>query len=623
MVGFYQRSKQFCALTRRPAMLALRLIVLSGLISGAAAAEVSATLTPESVPAGEGAQLKISITDGNATRLTAPTFPDGLIVNGPSQGRQMSIINGVRTSSVTLTYEVGSKAPGAYAIPPFTVTVDGADVTTQPLKLTVTPSAAQAPSGLAPGTGQAPSAPPPAANQEESLGFLTVELAGKNRKHAWVGEIAPVRIKAWLPADSRVSLNSPLQPEGSAFTLQNVSPQPEQDVEVHNGKRYLVATWYAGLSATKAGTSPPDLSMKISVQVPDPNTRGRRTGDPLFDRFFGRMIQKEVVLRTKTDEESHIEIRALPEEGRPPDFEGAVGRFAFGKTAIPGEWKTGEPQQISADIEGEGNFHLLQQPVLKSDREWKSYDGQSQFTAKDAASFSGTSSFRFSQVPLRAGPDEVRLAFSYFDPDTASYQTVETPPNPINITGTDLPPEPETAAPEIASAAAPQPPGLAPQKTGQGFSSHPVPSAWRPAFKIFAGLAGVSLLLGWLSPALRHRLRHPERLARAAHEKAMQAAMEEAGGFAARGDVPGFFAAARRALQVRLAGVWHRPAPAITLADVTRLMPPDSPVISFFQEADRQEFSRANSLPASELAAWRTRLEQAVKSVSGPGHPPF
>ena len=450
----------------RAAVCLTWLLTLFSLTTPLTAAEVTATLQPESVPAGQGATLTIRIVNGDVTALNAPEVP-GLIFQGPNQGRQVNMVNGVTTSSMTLTYAVGSMTAGDYTIPPFTVTVDGAGVQTQPLKLKVTASAAQTPAGLPPGSaaGQSSAAPAPTAG-EENLGFLTVELAGKVRKHAWVGEIAPVRIKAWLPAEARVSLNSPLQPEGSSFTLHNLSSQPQQGMEDHQGQRYLVATWYGGLSATKAGDYPPDLSMKISVQVPDRSGQGRRSNDPIFDRFFARMIQKEVTLRSKTDDSTRIEIRALPAEGRPDGFEGAVGKFTFGRTNIPARWKTGEPQQITAEVGGEGNFKLLQQPVLKSGRDWKSYDGQSNFTPKDAASFSGTSVFRFSQVPRQSGSEQVRLTFSYFDPDAATYKTAETPPQAIEVTGTDLPPEPETATPAIAPSPAPTGPRARP-------STHP------------------------------------------------------------------------------------------------------------------------------------------------------
>ncbi len=587
-------------------------MLLSGGTGRLTAAEVTATLSPDTVPAGEGAQLSIRITNGGVT-AAAPPDVTGVIFNGPNQNRQISIVNGVRTSSMTLTWVVGSMTAGTYEIPPITLTVDGAPVQTQAFKLTVTPSANQAPPGLPQGGTGTPKSAAPAAG-EENFGFLTVEFAGKDRTHAWVGEIAPVRIKAWLPEDVRVSLNAPLQPTGSSFTLHNVSDRPQQDSEVLNGKRYTTVTWFGSLSFTKAGTYPPDLSMKINVQVPDPNSRRRSTGDPFFDQMLGRsMIQKEVLLRSKTDESAHLEIRALPTAGRPVDFEGAVGKFHFGRSQIPAQWTTGEPQRIACEVEGEGNFTLLAQPRLVSGKDWKSYGGQSKFAPKDAASFSGTTTFQFNQVPRQAGSQDVHLTFSYFDPDSASYQTASSPPQTVQVAGTDLPPEPEATAPAPAAGTAPPPPpSLAAQHTWQGFSSSLTPLAWRPGFRGFLTIILLTLAAGALTRFLRTRLGDPQRLAHAAQQKALRLAMAEASSYAARGDVPGFFGAARRALQHRLSPVWQRPASAITLTDVAQRLPADSPIVSIFHEADRQEFNPVPTLRAEELPAWRNRLEQAL-----------
>ena len=123
-----------------------------------------------------------------------------------------------------------------------------------------------------------------------------------------------------------------------------------------------------------------------------------------------------------------------------------------------------------------------------------------------------------------------------------------------------------------------------------------------------------ALFAGFFYRIILTRWQNPRRLAQAASAKALRAAMREAEGFAARGDVPGFFAASRRALQVHLATLWQRPASAITLADVTRQLPPDSAIVSFFLEADCQEFSPQPTLSPAELPSWRLRLEQALTS---------
>ena len=84
------------------------------------------------------------------------------------------------------------------------------------------------------------------------------------------------------------NLRSGIQPEGKAFTLHNVSGQPQQTQEMKDGKRYLVVTWFGGISATKAGKYPASLSVNATVAVRDtaaPSSRAAGWAGPSTIRF--------------------------------------------------------------------------------------------------------------------------------------------------------------------------------------------------------------------------------------------------------------------------------------------------------------------------------------------------
>ncbi|MEY3896420.1 MAG: hypothetical protein RLZZ214_1940, partial [Verrucomicrobiota bacterium] len=438
----------------------LRVIAAFGVVlSIAKAAEVTATLDRDSVPAGNGAVLTLKVSGGKAGKPEIPEV-ENLIVQPRGQSQQMQLFNGHTTVSVTYNYVVGANVAGDYQIPAIDVVVDGKKYSTQPLKLKVlTAGAAQPPAGMPPTPpGQQPPAEEEAADTGENrFGFLTVELADSKRKHAYVGEIAPVRIRAWLPADSRANLRSGIQPEGKAFTLHNVSGQPQQTQEMKDGKRYLVVTWFGGISATKAGKYPASLSVNATVAVRDTaalNQPRRRMGgpfdDPFFDSVFDQMntpmIQKDVTLKSVDQE---IEVRPLPTEGRPDGFTGAVGDFKFEGVQVPDNWKTGEPQQIIAKLGGSGNFSLMKAPELTPAEAWKTYSGKDEFAAGDEASFSGSKTFQFSAVPRRGGAQDVALGFSYFDPAAEAYKTITSPAKKIQVAGADIVDAEPAAAPEV------------------------------------------------------------------------------------------------------------------------------------------------------------------------------
>jgi hypothetical protein len=597
------------------------LVVMTGVC---AAAEIQAQLDRESVPAGNGALLTIRI-EGRADQPVIPPVP-GLIVNSRGQSTQMQMVNGMTSVSTTYTYAVGSNTPGDYVIPAIEATVGGQKVTTQPLKLKVLDAgAAQPPAGIAP---TPPGMPQPPAEEsqdtgEKRFGFLTVELADSERSHVYVGEIAPVRIRAWLPADSRANLRSGIQPEAKAFTLHNVSDQPQQTQEMRDGKRYLVVTWFGGISATKAGKFPASLSVNATVAVRDtaaPKQPRRRMGgpfdDPFFDSVFDRMntpmIQKDVTLKSDDQE---IEVRPLPTEGRPAGFTGAVGEFKLDRAEIPNDWKTGEPQQITAQLSGSGNFALMNAPELTPADAWKTYPGKDQFSAGDQASFSGSKLFQFSAVPRKSGSQDVSLAFSYFDPAKESYETITSPVKKIHVTGKDLV-EVEAVAAPVVKEPEKKLAGLVGQHTELTRTGSLVPLVARPEFVRMLVLSGALALLGGILAGLRRYRNNPQRIAKAALEKATREALDTAGKAAAAGDVAGYFAAARLALQQQLGGIWNQPAQAITLAEVQERIAEDSPVARFFREADLHQYSRQDT--GEILPQWRTLFDEAMASLTPP-----
>jgi hypothetical protein len=586
----------------------------------ATAAEVTAQLDRESVPAGSVAIMTLRISGGRAGQPAIADVPN-LIVEPRGQSRQTQWINGTTTSTVIHHYAVGSNTPGDYQIPAIDVMVDGKKFSTQPLKLKVLAAAAAQPPAGIPAT---PPGTPPDGDAETDtgpnrFGFLTVEPASTDREYVYVGEIAPVRIRAWLPADARAQLRSGIQPEGKAFTLHNVSDQAQQTQEIKDGKRYLVVTWFGGISATKAGKFPASLSLNATVAVRDstaPKPR-RRTGGPFDDPFFDSildnmnvpMIQKDVTLKS---DDRQIEVRPLPAAGRPNGFSGAVGDFKFDDWDLPAAWRSGEPQQITARLSGSGNFTLMNAPEFSPSDAWKTYPGKSEFTPGDVASFSGSKSFQFSAVPRKGGAQKAGLTFSFFDPNAGFYKTLTSPLKPIQVAGEDLADDPPAAvAPPPAKESGPKDRGgLVAQHLLLSPRASLVPLVSRPEFALWLEIAGALCLLGPILAWLRRRRSDPRRYARARLERATREALQAAARCAADRDVSGYFVAARLAIQEQLGAQWNQLPHAITLAEIQTRIGDDSPVTAFFREADRQAYSCQGT--GEILPEWKTQLDDAL-----------
>ena len=578
------------------------------------AAEVTLDLSEETVEAGAGAVLTVRIKGGSLDAQPEIPAVKDLVVNARGSGTQMSITNGQFSRTTTYTYVVGSHVPGEYEIPSITLKVDGEEVTTVPRKLTVTPSANAPPAGMA-GDDEEPEV-----SEEDEYGFMTFEHLLTGREHVYPGEIAPVRIRAFFPSGVRIQQLSQLRPEGDSFTLHNLSDQAQQSTEVVKGKRYTVLTWFGGLSATKAGTYPASFSMDLQVAVRDrsANQPPSPFDDPFFGGsmmggFFAPMIQKEVTLSTGDPVE--IEVRELPKEGVPEDFTGAIGSFDFSAIKVPNSLTTGEPCRIEARVEGKGNFALLKAPHPSSPTEWKVYDGNDQFVAGDAASFSGAKVFQYNAVPLVPGEREVKLSFSYFDPDAGSYKSVESSGEKVVISGEAAVPDEIVEAKEPEKQE-PEGPELAPLRSELGATGSYLPLSDRGWFFPVIGSCGLCALGLFGYGLWSSRGIDVAKQARLAGDLAVQDALKAADRAVMAGDGVGFFLAAREALRIRVAQRSGVSAEAVTLADLKESA--DEDVVGILKEADRLDYSgRARSV--GDLEAWRKALDRGVVQLNEGG----
>lgn len=582
---------------------ALLMFCVIGIMKVAIAAEASAQLDAQTVYVGEAVQLSVTITGGNAA---APEIPEikNLTVQYQGQSSQFSMINGVTSRSVGHSYVIGSQVAGDYQIPPIEVNVGGQIVKTQALSLKVLAD------GSTPGVNNADAEKE--ANDPKRFGFLTVELASQNRKYAYVGELAPVCIKAWLPSDSQVSLRSGIQPESKGFTLRNGNLQPQQSQEVKDGKQYTVLTWFAGMAATKAGNLPASLSLKIDCSVPDrskPQLRARQGS--IFGRLNTAYIKKEVTLAS---ENQQIEVRALPTEGRPAGFVGAVGDYQIDAFEMPSVWKTGEPQQVRVRLKGSGNFASVQAPALVPEESWKTYPGQDQFTPADNASFSGSKIFQYNAVVRTAKIQEALFQFSYFDPDDGQYKTVQSTKQAIQVTGDEIPADvvANDSEPVVPD---PKTPGdtLADWHTKDSSATSLQALADRPAMSLWLMAATLVAMLGPLGALLRWYLQQPQRLAARALQNETKSALQQVDQCAQKNDLFGFISAARATLQIQLAAIWKKPAHSITLTELSQRLPVDSPVNQFFREVDQHLYGASESLTIS--ADIRALFQRALSSL--------
>ena len=183
-----------------------------------------------------------------------------------------------------------------------------------------------------------------------------------------------------------------------------------------------------------------------------------------------------------------VEVQSLP-PGAPMDFNGAVGQFEISAKLDSSEGQVDQPLTLIVEVKGSGNIAALNSPTIPVLQNWRLL-GQNKtpepelVLSKEKAQ--GKRRFEWQVVSDEPGQQFYpAISFSYFDPETDSYQTIRT--DPINVVINPL----EGAAP-----ARPNPPVVLQQKVRRLSSDirhiKPVPASLEVDRQ-----ASSAQLLGW------------------------------------------------------------------------------------------------------------------------------
>jgi len=372
-----------------------------------------------------GSRVYLEVTVADAGELVPPATPmiDGAsakLLPGSRTMTSTSIINGQArtTKTTTFVFEIEPERTGRINIPPIEVRADGRALTTPFIPIV----ANQSETGdlLMVEVGGSP--PDPLVGQETTL-TLTILV---RRFRSDDGNAALGEEDMWKLLDLDGSKLGFFKP--AFIELAQARRRPLGREELVDDRAYFVYEVARSWRPSRPG--PPDLGeLEIVLNWP---TGTRRVRD-----FFGSQRLEVSGLRPVVAGPAPYEIaaRPLPEEGRPADFIGAIGRFAVEASAKPVEVSVGDPITVTFRVRSSDPgsldgvrlppFHL--DPAVAAGFRVPSDDVAGTITG-DAKVF--TQTFR----PLS---DEVKeippLRLSSFDPATNAYATVETRPIPISV----------------------------------------------------------------------------------------------------------------------------------------------------------------------------------------------
>ena len=589
------RGFQRIAAGRLPFILLFLAIVFNAATGGCQTeVTVSAAISPAQFPVDSGAVLTITV---NGSKPADVRLPDvaGLQFQSRGTSTQVQIINGSFSAASSLSYLVQADKPGQYTIPPFKVSVDGTTLTTKPVAFEVTP-AADASTNPMPGSG-----PPPTRLNAGKAGKMAFISVSESKGKGWVGEIIPVRIKAYFRQGIKVNLNALPVLKGDGIVMPQLDQHPQQTQETINGIPYSVLTWDTSISAVKEGSQALSVDLDATLLLPrQDNSFPPGFGDSdafqddFFKNFFGGFENRPVKMSSTP---FTFEAKALPPDP-PQDFSGAIGHFSLSVQARPAEVAVGDPLTLTMTVSGSGNFDLVKAPRFPEDPKWKIYPPSATFEQGDKPD-QGKKTFEQAVVVKDDHVQELSpVSFSFFDPATGKYITLTSPAIPIAVRAGAQ----ETVTPAQSAPAAPQAKAEEPQQGGiaglapihlrlGGLQKTIVPVFARLWFIIMLGLCLILLLAVF---CWRMRLRYLRNNPAVIRKKEMRELFENSMARiqeAAEREDGRYLAVCRRAIQEILGRCWQIEPTAITLADLEKRLQPSSGLIAVFAEAERGAYA--------------------------------
>lgn len=420
---------------------------------------------PREVYAGEEFDIAFVINSQGSRNFKAPAFKGFDVRFGPSQSQSsnFSYINGQMQQSFTLSYAYRLRAPettGEFRVEPATIEVKGQTYETEAVVLKVLPARQSgggqggSARGNAPAAGSRPSQPVSGEISNDDI-FLRSFVSKSN---PYVGEEVVVTYRLYTAVPVRqYSINK--LPSNKGFWAEELKTGENEQRETINGRPYVyVDLRKVALFPQEAGKltiEPLEIEVVAAIQQ-----RRERTGtifDIFDDPFFDRVAYTQANVRSKA---TTLNVRPLPEHGRPADFNGPVGdykvSFQYDKSK---ELKANEAINFTFSVSGNGNIELIQPPHILFPPDFEVYEPRINLQKTQESHIGGQASIEYIVVPRSPGIYRIpTFSFSYFHPQSGQYKTVDIPETALNIQegdGTYVPAGQLTAAAGSAQTLAP------------------------------------------------------------------------------------------------------------------------------------------------------------------------
>ena len=393
-----------------------RIILILFLITNSLFAQVQFEAKVSKNSLGINERLRVDFTmNADGDNFVPPNFEacGFRVVGGPSQSVSQSWINGRSSFNKSYIYILLPTQKGSLTLKQASIEINGQIYKTSPVRINVT-NAVEIPKD----PNEAP-----AISADDNL-YLVADISKTN---PYLNEPITVVYKLYFSYNIGITNWRELnKPKYNDFWSQNIDiKQLKAEDGMFKGERYrYVVLRKTVLYPQKSGKLEIEpLSLDIDCQVP--TNRRNFWGQPLMTEDSKRVSAGSKV----------ISVRALPENGKPEDFSGAVGHFDFKVKPSKTLLKNGESLDLDVSVVGTGNLKLftLPKPIVPSALEM--YDPvHDENVSTPLTGMTGRISDKYTIIPQYKGNYQIKpLRFTYFDLGSGSYKTITSQPITLNV----------------------------------------------------------------------------------------------------------------------------------------------------------------------------------------------
>lgn len=407
------------------AVLSVLVLILVGGASAQSSVRVEAEARPMEVETEGDVTFTLRVRGVPPTVVQRPSPPSTtkLSLQG-SAPRTQRTFSGDGGGSITFKWKFRALEVGTGRLGPVKVTIRGETFSTEPIPIRVRPRSQGSSSSRA-----SPVSSSTDASQRPPALFIRALPAAQR---AYQNEQIPVEYRLFFRPGIRLR-NSRLADAWDApgFWREelNVASHPTPQTRRVRGQVYeTIALKRVALFPTKTGSLHVD-PLRIQTEV-----QGLRRGSR------GTIVPGGFEAMQLASEPLTLTVQALPAPA-PQPFEGAVGRYSLDVGVDTDSATVGEPVHLRARLRGTGNLATLSAPHVPSLPEFEVYEPAVQTEIDRAGErIRGSKTFTFTLVPRSSGDHDLpSVQFAFFDPNDGRYETLQSEPPTLHVTGEAAP----------------------------------------------------------------------------------------------------------------------------------------------------------------------------------------